>query len=159
MFKLKSFALAALPVLFAAFTFNGPAQAAPLAADCLGGSTPAIRQAACERLHLYHYVLPHMQRELSALLGTPHALIPIPICAPVDCPLPWGVSPDYIAEHALILQYLGDPSPQPSYPVPVVSTKPVSDADQLKGAMVLRAALQISLDRLDQQIAELKNAK
>jgi len=154
MFKLKSFALAALPVLFASLTYSGPAQAAPLAADCLAGST-----SACERLHLYHYVLPHAQRELSALLGSAIALVPIPICAPVDCPEPWGIHPDYIAEYAKILQYLGDPSPQPSYPVSIVTTKPVSAPDQLKGAMVLRAALQLSLDRLDLQIAELKNAK
>ena len=154
MFKLKSFALAALPVLFASLTYSGPAQAAPLAADCLAGST-----SACERLHLYHYVLPHAQRELSALLGSAFALVPIPICAPVDCPEPWGIHPDYIAEYAKILQYLGDPSPQPSYPVSIVTTKPVSAADQLKGALVLRAALQLSLDRLDLQIAELKNSK
>ena len=153
MFKPKLLASAVFPVLLATFSFSSPAQAS-LASDCLAGD-----ERACERLHLYHYVLPHMQRELSGLLPVPHALIPIPICAPLGCPQPWGIDRDFITEYARILQYLGDPNPQPSYPVPIVSTKPVPVADQLKGAMVLREALQTSLDRLDQQIAELQNKK
>jgi hypothetical protein len=151
--------MTALPIALATLAGSPAAHAAPpLAQNCLAGSA-----AACERLHFYHYVLPHAQRDLSSFLSTPVALIPIPICAPVGCPESLGIDRDYLIEHARILEYLrtrtGDPNPEPSYPVPLVTTKPVSVADQLKGARALRDAMQLSLDHLDRQIATLQASK
>jgi hypothetical protein len=139
-----------LLAISASFAAAGAARADNLAQRCLAGSLPA-----CDLLHLYHYVLPRIQQELSTLGAVSHVLVPIPLCNPQTCDPP-PIDIDYLTDMASLFAQLGqaneDPNPQPNLRLSAVSITPVPLDLRLKGAMALRAGMAAALTRLDAQI-------
>ena len=99
---------------------------------------------ACERLHIYYYLLPRLEKELKEILAVKNVVI-FPILQPDTLPI---IPLDsVVAERKISRIVLGDPSPQPSL---------VSNVDRLQSTMALRDSLMKNFKFLEAVIQRLK---
>jgi hypothetical protein len=100
---------------------------------------------ACERCYIFHYLLPHLEKEFERLR--------VPV-TPVVIPIPRPDPPPFFNvarfERDLVHAFAGEPNPQPSI---------FSLQMRLKATVSFRKALEKTIETVDKEIAALRKEK